>query len=133
MGWERTDGLTYGLWVKQLNSYSSFMVDSYENRIRSRVIEVFFKLGIDSCVHYDWGGKVCEILFELLEDSGLMSCVILVKWDGKEEYKQVLAHVVDPKNEDNLMNQINKLSQDGILMLDGVRIINPYLATLDIN
>ena len=62
-----------------------------------------------------------------------MSCLSLGKWDGKEEYKQVLAHAADPTNKDNLMNQINKLSQDGILMLDGVRIINPYLATLDIN
>ena len=39
-----------------------------------------------------------------------MSCVSLGKWDGKEEYRQVLAHVVDPENEDNLMKQINKLS-----------------------
>ena len=48
-----------------------------------------------------------------------MSCVSLGKWDGKEEYKNILAHVVDPTNEDKLMNQINKLSQDGILMPDG--------------
>ena len=41
------------------------------------------------------------------------------KWDGNEEYKQVLAHAADPTNEDKLMNQIKKLSQDGILMLDG--------------
>ena len=48
-----------------------------------------------------------------------MSCVSLRKWVGKEVYKQVLAHAADPTNEDNLMNQINKLSQDGILMPDG--------------
>ena len=84
MGWERTDGLTYGVRVKQVKSYASFMVESYEKRTGSRFIEVSFKLGIDSCVHYDRGGQVCEILFELLEDSGLMSCVILGKWDGKE-------------------------------------------------
>ena len=87
MGWERTDGLTYGVRVKQVKSYASFMVESYEKRTGSRVIEVSFKLGIDSRVHYDRGGQVCEILFELLEDSGLMSCVSLGKWDGKEEYK----------------------------------------------
>ena len=67
------------------------MVESYEKRSRSIVTEVSFKLGIDSRVHYDRGGKVCEILFELLEDNGLMSCVIIGKWDGKKEYKQVLA------------------------------------------
>ena len=63
------------------------MVESYEKRTGSRVIEIYFKLGIDSRVHYDQGGQVCEILFELLEDRGLMSCVSLGKWDGKEEYK----------------------------------------------
>ena len=119
MGWERTDGFTYGVRLKQVNSYASFMVESYEKGSVTIVNEVSFKLGIDSRVHYDQGGKVCEILFELLEDSGLMSCVSLGKWDGKEEYKQVLAHVADPTNEDNLMNQINKLSQDGILIPDG--------------
>ena len=56
MGWERTYGLTYGVRVKQVNSYASFMVDSYEKRTRSRVIEVSFKLVIDSHVHYDRGG-----------------------------------------------------------------------------
>ena len=85
MGCERTDGLTYGVRVKQVNSYASFMVESDEKRTGSRVIEVSFELGIDSRVHYDRGGLVCEILFELLEDSGLMSCVSLRKWDGKEE------------------------------------------------
>ena len=68
-------------------SYASFMVESYEKRSRSIVNEVSFKLGIDSRVHYDRGGYVYEILFELLEDNGLMSCVSLGKWDGKEEYK----------------------------------------------
>ena len=72
------------------------MLESYENRSQSIVTEVSFKIGIDSRVHYDQGGQVCEILFELLEDNGSMSCVSLGKWDGKEEYKQVLAHVVDP-------------------------------------
>ena len=48
-----------------------------------------------------------------------MYSVILGKWDGKEEYRQVLAHVVDLKNEDNLMKQINKISQDGIKMVYG--------------
>lgn len=59
------------------------MVESYEKRSRRIANEVSFKLGIDSCVHYDRGGHVCEILFELLEDNGLMSCVSLGKWDGK--------------------------------------------------
>ena len=84
MGWERTDGLTYGVRVKQVKSYDSFMVESYEKRTGSRFIEVSFKLGIDSCVHYDRGGKVCEILFQLLEYSILMSCVRIGKWDGRE-------------------------------------------------
>ena len=48
-----------------------------------------------------------------------MSCVSLGKWDGKEEYRQVLAHAFNPTNEDTLMKQINKLLQDRILMLDG--------------
>ena len=48
-----------------------------------------------------------------------MSCVGLGKWDGKEEYKQVLAHVVDPANEENLMEQLNKILQYGIKMIDG--------------
>ena len=63
------------------------MVDSCEKRNGSRVIEVSFKLGIDPRVHYDRGGQVCEILFELLEDIGLMCCVSLGKWDGKDIYK----------------------------------------------
>lgn len=33
MGWERTDGLTYGVRVKQVKSYASFMVESYEKRV----------------------------------------------------------------------------------------------------
>ena len=53
MGWERTDGLTYGVRVKQVNSYASFMVDSYEKKTQSRFIGVYLKLGIDSHVHYD--------------------------------------------------------------------------------
>ena len=48
-----------------------------------------------------------------------MSCVSLVNWDGKEDYRQVLAHVVDLENEENLMKQIIKLSQDGIKMVEG--------------
>ena len=56
MGWERTDSLTYGVRVKQVKSYAFFMVESYEKRTESRVIEVSFKLGIYSCVHYDRGG-----------------------------------------------------------------------------
>ena len=57
MGWERTDGFTYGVRVKEVKSYASFMVESYEKRSRSIVNEVSFKLGIiDSCVHYDRGG-----------------------------------------------------------------------------
>ena len=51
-----------------------------------------------------------------------MSCVSLGKWDGKEEYKQVLAHVADAKNEENLMEQLNKLSQDCIKMIDGIEV-----------
>jgi len=60
------------------------MVESYENIFGDKVIEVSFKLGIDSHVHYDSGGHVCETLFELLEDNGLMSCKSLRKWDGKK-------------------------------------------------
>ena len=56
MGWERTDGFTYGVRVKQVNSYASFMVESYEKRSGSIVNEVSFKLSIDSRVHYDRGG-----------------------------------------------------------------------------
>ena len=40
-----------------------------------------------------------------------MSCVSLGKLDGKEEYRQVLAHVDDPENEENLMKQINQISR----------------------
>ena len=32
MGCERTDGFTYGVRVKQVKSYASFMVESYEKR-----------------------------------------------------------------------------------------------------
>ena len=71
-------------------------------------------------------GTYVRYYFELLEDNGLMSCVSLGKWDGKEEYRQVLAHVVDPENEENLMKQINKLSQDGIKMVDG-RVVKTNL------
>ena len=53
MGWERTDGFTYGVRVKEVNSYASFMLESYEKRSISIVNEVSFKLGIDSRVHYD--------------------------------------------------------------------------------
>ena len=53
MGWQRTDGFTYGFRVKQVNSYACFMVESYENMSGTIVNEVSFKLGIDSCVHYD--------------------------------------------------------------------------------
>jgi len=56
MGWERTDGFTYGVRFKQVNSYASFMVESYEKRSGTIVNEVSFKLGIDSRVHYDRGG-----------------------------------------------------------------------------
>lgn len=86
MGWERTNGFTYGGRVKQVKSYASFMVESYEKRSGSRVVEVYFELGIDSHEHYDRGGKVCEILFELLQDNGLISCVSLKKLDVKNDY-----------------------------------------------
>ena len=55
------------------------MVESYEKRYGNIINEVSLKVGIDSRVHYDRGGKVCEILFKLLEDNGLMYCVIFSK------------------------------------------------------
>ena len=48
-----------------------------------------------------------------------MYCVSLGKWDRKEEYRKVLAHVVDHENEENLMKQINNISQDGIKIVYG--------------
>ena len=30
MGWERTDGFTYGVRFKEVKSFASFMVESYE-------------------------------------------------------------------------------------------------------
>ena len=48
-----------------------------------------------------------------------MSYVSIRKWDGKEEYKQVLAHAAGHEIEDNLMEQLNKISQDAIKMIDG--------------
>jgi hypothetical protein len=38
---------------------------------------VDFKIGIGSHLHYDRGGQVYEILFELLQDNGLMFCITL--------------------------------------------------------
>ena len=64
MGWERIDGLTYGVRVKKVKSYVFFMVESYEKRSGNIVNEIYLKLGIDSHVHYDRGGKVCEISFD---------------------------------------------------------------------
>ena len=55
-----------------------------------------------------------------------MSCISIRKWDGKEEYKQVLAHVVDPENENNLMKQIKTLCRNGIIMSDGI-VVNVKL------
>ena len=63
MGWERTDGFTYGARVKEVKSYASFMLESYEKRSRSIVTEVSFKLGIYSHVHYDRGGQVLRYYF----------------------------------------------------------------------
>ena len=40
------------------------MVESYEKRFGTIVNEVSFKLGINTRVHYDRGGNICEILFE---------------------------------------------------------------------
>lgn len=79
MGWERTDGFTYGVKVNHVKSYASFMVESCETRSKIRVDEVSFKLDIDCHVDYVQSGHVCEILFELLEDDGLMSCVKFIK------------------------------------------------------
>ena len=56
MGWERTDGFTYGFQVKEVNSYYFSMVESYEKRSRSIVNEVSFIGGIDFHVHYDQRG-----------------------------------------------------------------------------
>jgi hypothetical protein len=42
------------------------MVESYEKRFGEMVEDVAFKIGIDSHLHYDRGGQVCEILLELL-------------------------------------------------------------------
>ena len=53
MGWERIDGLTYGVRVKQVKSYASFIFESYEKRTGSIVTGVSFKLGIDSHLHYE--------------------------------------------------------------------------------
>ena len=56
MGWGKTNGFTYGVRVKEVKSYASFMVESYEKRSRSIVNEVSFIGGIDFRVHYDrWG------------------------------------------------------------------------------
>jgi hypothetical protein len=45
---------------------------------------VDFKIGIGSHLHYDRGGQVYEILFDLLQVNGLMFCISIRKWDGKE-------------------------------------------------
>ena len=56
MCWERIDGFTYGVRVKEVKSYASFMVESYEKRSRSIVNEVSFIGGIDFRLHYDRRG-----------------------------------------------------------------------------
>jgi hypothetical protein len=55
-----------------------------------------------------------------------MSCIIIGKWDGKEECKKFLAYFVDLKNENNLMKQLKMLFQNGIIMSDG-RVVNVKL------
>jgi hypothetical protein len=52
--------------VKKVEAYSSYMVESYEKRYGEMAEDVAFKIDIDSCLHYDRGAQVCEILLELL-------------------------------------------------------------------
>ena len=84
MGWEISDGFKFGVRVKEVKACASFMVKSYECGSKNKVQVVDFKIGIGSHLHYDRGGQVYEILFDLLQDNGLMFCISIRKWDGKE-------------------------------------------------
>ena len=60
LGWQRTDGVTFGCQVNSVEAWCIFMILLYERR-SGEVLQdvVFFKLGIDSRCHWNRGGQVC--------------------------------------------------------------------------
>ena len=68
---------------------------------------------------------MCEIFFELLHDCGLLSCISIAKYEGKDTKKEVLVHI---GNEEafpcggHILDQLNDLMANDITMDD--RLLN---------
>jgi hypothetical protein len=126
LGWGRTDGYTVGYMVNNIEAYLTYMILIYEKRVNHAIGDIcYFKLGIDSRVHYGKGGQVCEIFIELLADRGLLSCVSLAKFDGKDARLEVEAHVANREtwpDGGHLFDQLQQLMVHGLKLEDGRHI-----------
>jgi hypothetical protein len=82
LGWQHTDGATYGVQVNDVKMWATYMVLLYERRSASTLNGVvYFKLAIDSRCHWNRGGQV-YLLFHLQFQStyngtmfGLQLCI----------------------------------------------------------
>lgn len=86
--------------------------------------EAPFKLGIDARLHYDKGGKVTELMLELLTASGMRSVMSIAKMDGTDNPDLIRAHFAeDPPWGRAALNQITDLANLGhIEMPDGRKL-----------
>ena len=70
--------------------YDTFVREEIRDHI---ACVVFFKLGIDARCHWNRGGQVCKLCLELLHDRGLLSCISIAKYEGKDSQSEVLVYI----------------------------------------
>ena len=61
--------------------------------------------------------QVCEVCLELLHDRGLLSCISIAKFEGKDSDKEVLVHIANREaypNGGHILDQLCDLMQLGI-------------------
>lgn len=60
--------------------------------VRLQLARATFKMGIDARLHYDKGGKVCELMVELLDSTGMRGVMSVAKYEGSDSVESLTEH-----------------------------------------
>jgi hypothetical protein len=60
--------------------------------VRLQLARATFKMGIDARLHYDKGGKVCELMVELLDSTGMRGVMSVAKYEGSDSVESLIEH-----------------------------------------
>ena len=72
---------------------------------------------MDHIINLFYVYQVCEVCLELLHDRGLLSCISIAKFEGKDSDKEVIIHIVNREaypNGGHILDQLRDLKQLGI-------------------